>query len=307
MSEPLKDLSFEPLTPTAYLDRAAAAHGDRVAVVDGDARWTYAELHDRCRRLAGALRRCADGRPVAVLAPNTHVLLEANFGVPWAGVPLVAVNTRLSARRGRLHPRALARRRCWCTTRCSTSWSTRRRQTDAAAAADPGRGPSTRSCWPSGRAAGEHAGRRAVAALDQLHERHHRPAQGRDVPPPRRLPAGAGDGGAHRALAVVGAPVDAADVPLQRLVFPLGGDRRRRRRTSACAGRAGRDLAADPRGGRHPPERRADGAVDDRLRAARRAPIDRDRCASPPAARRRRRRSCAGWPSWASTSRTCTG
>jgi fatty-acyl-CoA synthase len=35
---------------------------------------------------------------VAVLAPNTHVLLEANFGVPWAGVPLVAVNTRLSAR-----------------------------------------------------------------------------------------------------------------------------------------------------------------------------------------------------------------
>ena len=33
-----------------------------------------------------------------MLAPNTHVLLEANFGVPWAGVPLVAVNTRLSAR-----------------------------------------------------------------------------------------------------------------------------------------------------------------------------------------------------------------
>ena len=34
---------------------------------------------------------------MAVLAPNTHVLLEANFGVPWAGVALVAVNTRLSA------------------------------------------------------------------------------------------------------------------------------------------------------------------------------------------------------------------
>jgi fatty-acyl-CoA synthase len=91
------DLSFEPLTPVSYLDRAAAAHGDRTAVVDGDRRWTYAELHDRCRRLAGALAPLADGRPVAVLAPNTHVLLEANFGVPWAGVPLVAVNTRLSA------------------------------------------------------------------------------------------------------------------------------------------------------------------------------------------------------------------
>ncbi len=34
---------------------------------------------------------------MAVLAPNTHVGLEADFGVPWAGVPLVAVNTRLSA------------------------------------------------------------------------------------------------------------------------------------------------------------------------------------------------------------------
>jgi fatty-acyl-CoA synthase len=32
---------------------------------------------------------------VAVLCPNTHELLEAHFGVPWAGVPLVAINTRL--------------------------------------------------------------------------------------------------------------------------------------------------------------------------------------------------------------------
>ncbi|MCO1655701.1 AMP-binding protein [Pseudonocardia sp. S2-4] len=90
-------LSFEPLTPTAYLDRAAAAHGDRVGVVDGGRRWTYAELHERCTRLAGGLAPLAQGRPVAVLAPNTHVLLEANFGVPWAGSALVAVNTRLSA------------------------------------------------------------------------------------------------------------------------------------------------------------------------------------------------------------------
>ncbi|MEV6175213.1 acyl--CoA ligase family protein [Streptomyces sp. NPDC051954] len=92
------DLSFDPLTPVSFLDRAAAAHGDRLAVVDGEQRWTYAQLHERCRRLAGALAPLAGGRPVAVLAPNTHILLEAHFGVPWAGVPLVAVNTRLSAR-----------------------------------------------------------------------------------------------------------------------------------------------------------------------------------------------------------------
>jgi fatty-acyl-CoA synthase len=97
MPDSLDTLSFEPLTPVSYLDRAAAAHGDRTAVVDGEQRFTYSEMHERCRRLAGALAPPADGRPVAVLAPNTHVLLEANFGVPWAGVPLVAVNTRLSA------------------------------------------------------------------------------------------------------------------------------------------------------------------------------------------------------------------
>src|SRR5690606_23490494 len=89
-------MSFEPLTPTAYLDRAAAAHGDRIAVVDGANRWTYEQLHERCTRLAGALAPLAAGRPVAVLAPNTQVLLEAHYGVPWAGAPLVAVNTRLA-------------------------------------------------------------------------------------------------------------------------------------------------------------------------------------------------------------------
>ncbi|MCW2786175.1 MAG: acyl-CoA synthetase [Marmoricola sp.] len=90
--------AWDPMTPTAYLERAAEAHGDRVAVVDGAARWTYVELRDRAMRLAGALRDVARGRPVAVLAPNTHELLEAHFGVPWAGVPLVAMNSRLGPR-----------------------------------------------------------------------------------------------------------------------------------------------------------------------------------------------------------------
>ncbi|MFP5068225.1 AMP-binding protein [Pseudonocardia nantongensis] len=93
----LMSLSYEPLTPTAYLDRAAASHGTRTAVVDGDRSWTYAELHERCRKLAGGLAAIHGGRPVAVLVPNTHVGLEAAFGVPWSGAALVAVNTRLSA------------------------------------------------------------------------------------------------------------------------------------------------------------------------------------------------------------------
>jgi len=91
------EMSYEPLTPVSFLRRAAVVYGDRLAVVDGDQRFTYAELQERAHRLAGALVPLAEGRPVAVLAPNTHVMLEAHYGVPLAGVPLLALNLRLSA------------------------------------------------------------------------------------------------------------------------------------------------------------------------------------------------------------------
>ncbi len=95
----LTPLSFEPLTPTAFLRRSASVFADKIAVIDGDARWTYAQLFDRCTRLAGALRSAGvqAGERVAVLAPNTHVLLEAHYGVPFAGAVLVAMNMRLTA------------------------------------------------------------------------------------------------------------------------------------------------------------------------------------------------------------------
>jgi fatty-acyl-CoA synthase len=92
-------MSFEALTPTALLRRSAGVFADKVAVIDGDLRWTYAQLFDRCTRLAGALRNAgvAPGERVAVLAPNSHVLLEAHYGVPFAGAVLVAMNMRLTA------------------------------------------------------------------------------------------------------------------------------------------------------------------------------------------------------------------
>ncbi len=98
MSDIAHEHAWAPLTPTAFLDRAAEAHADQLAVVSGEQRWTYAELHDRATRLAGGVADLAAGKPVAVLAPNSHELLEAHYGVPWAGVPLVALNTRLGRR-----------------------------------------------------------------------------------------------------------------------------------------------------------------------------------------------------------------
>jgi fatty-acyl-CoA synthase len=92
-------MSFEALTPTAFLRRSAHVFPDKIAVIDGDQRWTYAQLLERCTRLAGALRAAGvqPGERVAVLAPNSHVLLESHYGVPFAGAVLVALNMRLTA------------------------------------------------------------------------------------------------------------------------------------------------------------------------------------------------------------------
>ncbi|MFD0474357.1 AMP-binding protein [Nonomuraea thailandensis] len=92
-------LSYEPLTPTSFLERSATVFGPRLAVVDGALELTYAGLWERARRLAGALAAAGvrPGDRVAVLAHNGHLLLEATFGVPAAGAVLVPMNIRLSA------------------------------------------------------------------------------------------------------------------------------------------------------------------------------------------------------------------
>ncbi len=88
----------EPLTPTLFLDRSALVFGDRVAVIDDEVTFTYSELRERCMRLAGALRAAGvgPGDRVSTLVPNTHVALEAHYGVPWAGAVLNTLNTRLA-------------------------------------------------------------------------------------------------------------------------------------------------------------------------------------------------------------------
>ncbi|MDB5812192.1 MAG: o-succinylbenzoate--CoA ligase [Betaproteobacteria bacterium] len=94
-----QQMSFEPLTPTAFLKRSALVFGDRIAVIDGERRFTYSEFYRRALQFAGALRAIGGGdrARVAVLAPNTHMLLEAHYGVPLAGAVLVALNQRFTA------------------------------------------------------------------------------------------------------------------------------------------------------------------------------------------------------------------
>jgi acyl-CoA synthetase (AMP-forming)/AMP-acid ligase II len=92
------DVSRTGLDPVSFLHRSAAVHPERVAVVDGERRWTYAELRERVNRVASAL--CGRGLErhdrVAALCPNVPALLELHHAVPAAGGVLVAINVRLS-------------------------------------------------------------------------------------------------------------------------------------------------------------------------------------------------------------------
>jgi fatty-acyl-CoA synthase len=92
--------NYMPLTPLAFLARAAAVYAGKTAVVHGEARFTYAEFAARCRRLGSALRRRGIGRgdTVAIMAPNVPAMLEAHYGVPMAGAVLNPLNYRLDAR-----------------------------------------------------------------------------------------------------------------------------------------------------------------------------------------------------------------
>ena len=61
-----------PLSPLRFLQRAAAVHPDRTAIIDGTRSLTYREMAAQVTRLAQALtaRGLRPGDRVAYLAPN---------------------------------------------------------------------------------------------------------------------------------------------------------------------------------------------------------------------------------------------
>jgi fatty-acyl-CoA synthase len=98
IAEPSVALHLRALDPFDFLERAAFVYPDKVAVIDGTARRTYPVFVERVRRLAAALQAMGvrAGERVAVLAPNTSMVLEATYAVPLAGGVLCALNTRLA-------------------------------------------------------------------------------------------------------------------------------------------------------------------------------------------------------------------
>ena len=88
-----------PLSPLSFLPRAAEIYPDRVAVVHGAQRISYARFYERARRLASALAKegVQRGDVVAAMLPNVPAMLDAHYGVPMLGAVLNTINTRLDA------------------------------------------------------------------------------------------------------------------------------------------------------------------------------------------------------------------
>jgi acyl-CoA synthetase (AMP-forming)/AMP-acid ligase II len=80
------------------VERWAADAPDREALAFGEQSWTWAQLHDRVRRAAGALRASGlgPGDHLAVLDKNHPACLELTFAASLIGAASVVVNFRLA-------------------------------------------------------------------------------------------------------------------------------------------------------------------------------------------------------------------
>ncbi|KAJ8568159.1 hypothetical protein K7X08_020881 [Anisodus acutangulus] len=88
--------NYVALSPISFLERSAVVYGNRVSIIYGDVKFTWAETRLRCLKLASALTQLgiSRGDVVAALAPNIPAMYELHFGVPMAGAVLCTLNVR---------------------------------------------------------------------------------------------------------------------------------------------------------------------------------------------------------------------
>jgi fatty-acyl-CoA synthase len=88
-----------PLLVDDFLRRPAQLYPDKVAIIDGDLRFTYAEYQQRVNQLSHALLALGVGKGdrVCILSPNSHHFLESFYGTSQIGAVLVPLNYRLVA------------------------------------------------------------------------------------------------------------------------------------------------------------------------------------------------------------------
>ena len=264
-------------TPTRSRSCTARTGGPTASSRSACASWP------RALRAAGV----GPGDRVAYLLPNVPEMLVAHFAVPLAGAVLVAINTRLSAEEVRYicdHSGSvlLVVDAAFAPTVAPVVASLETVRT-VVTVVDP-HGPPPGDPIPGAiayadllaalleRSADDPLSwtvddERATISINYTSGTTGRP-KGVMYTPPRRLPQRPRRAAALRAHPRQRLPVDAADVPLQRLVHGVGAGRDRRHPGVPARGARRRDLAADRRRGGHPPQRRAHRRRHDPRRAA---------------------------------------
>jgi fatty-acyl-CoA synthase len=91
--------NFVPLTPLSFLHRTADIYPQREALIYNQRRYSWAQMRNRCTRIASSLAARGIGKndTVSVFAFNTPEMFESHFTVPMAGAVLNTINTRLDA------------------------------------------------------------------------------------------------------------------------------------------------------------------------------------------------------------------
>jgi acyl-CoA synthetase (AMP-forming)/AMP-acid ligase II len=93
-------MSALPHTIPHAAEAAARRWPDALALIEGSARFTFAELWDECRRAASALleRGVKRGDRIAIWAPNRREWVIAAIAAQTCGAAIVPLNTRLKGR-----------------------------------------------------------------------------------------------------------------------------------------------------------------------------------------------------------------
>jgi fatty-acyl-CoA synthase len=88
---------YVPLLVDDFLHRPAKLFPNKLAIVDEDRRFSYAEYQGRVNQLSHALRRLGveKGDRVCILSPNSHFFLESFYATSRIGAVLVPLNYRL--------------------------------------------------------------------------------------------------------------------------------------------------------------------------------------------------------------------
>jgi len=88
-----------PMLVHDVLAHAVKLYADKVALIDGNVRYTYRQASERVHRLAAGLLGLGlkPGDHIGILANNSHRYWEAYFAASVAGTPLAPLNTRLAA------------------------------------------------------------------------------------------------------------------------------------------------------------------------------------------------------------------